>query len=413
MTVTTLSARTDPPGCWRALAALATTMVLAMSTWFATAAASTPLRAELELSSTDVRWLTIVVQLGFVVGALVSAFLSLADRVPPRALSARGAVAVAALNALPVVAARSDVLLVSRALVGLTIAVVCPPLLAAMATWFRVRRGLALGVMVGALTLGSALPHLVSALGAPGWRTVLAATSLLALTGGAIVRWGATDGPYQQAPARFEPRRVASLVRNRGVRLACAGYLGHMWELYAGWAATALYLREVLHSDEAAAVATFAVIAVGSVGSVVGGLLGDRVGKARAAQTALLASGLLVLALGVVVVDGPAPLVLLIALLWGFWVIADSAQFTTLVTEHADPDQVGTAVTVQLAAGFALTAATLWLVPAVAGAVGWGWGLVLLAPGPLLAAVAMHRLAGAPKGAVAVLAEPAPAAVAS
>lgn len=413
MSVTPMRPRTDPAGCWRALAVLATTMVLAMSTWFATAAALSSLREELVLSDVAVRWLAIAVQLGFVLGALASATLALADRVPPRLLSARGALAVSIVNVIPVVVPRIEALLASRALVGLAIAVVCPPLLAAMATWFRARRGLALGVMVGALTLGSALPHLVTSFGSPGWRTVLVATSLLALAGGAIVRWGTGDGPYQQPAAPFDHRRVVSLARNRGVRLACAGYLGHMWELYAGWAAIALYLREAIDDEQAAALASFAVIGVGAIGSVVGGVLGDRVGKARAAQVALLTSGALVLALGLVA-GGPTPLVLGVALLWGFWVIADSAQLTTLVTEHAEADQVGTAVTVQLAGGFTLTATTLWLVPALEGALGWSWALALLAPGPLLAAVAMHRLAPSGRATpVTPLAEPAPAAAAS
>jgi predicted MFS family arabinose efflux permease len=167
-----------------------------------------------------------------------------------------------------------------------------------------------------------------------------------------------------------------------------------MWELYAAWAWIGLFLREVIGGDErTASLATFAVIGVGAVGSVVGGLLGDRWGKARAAKVALVISGSLAATIGFTG-GWPSPVVLVLALAWGFWIIADSAQFTALVIEHADPDQVGTAVTVQLAAGFALTAATMWIVPLVESSFGWGWALAVLAPGPLLGAAAMHALSG-------------------
>jgi MFS family permease len=399
----TVGSVTDPPGRWRALAALATTMVFAMSTWFSTAAAMSSLREELDLGETMSRGLVVAVQLGFVVGALTSAVLSLADRITPRALSASGALVVAVVNLAPALVTTPATLLASRFLVGLTIAVVCPPLLSAMSTWFRTGRGVALGVMVGALTLGSAAPHLVNGVGSPGWRTVLVVTSALALAAAAIVRWGTVDGPYRTPATGFDPSRIVSLMRNRGVRLAYAGYLGHMWELYAGWAAMAIYLRQVLGGNgRAAAIATFCVIGVGAAGSVVGGVLGDRGGKARAARISLLWSGALVAILGLAV-DWPTPLVMALALAWGFWVIADSAQLTALVTEHADADQDGTAVTIQLAGGFALTAATMWLVPVVHDAVGWGRALARLAPGPLLAAIAMGRLERSPRAEVRTL----------
>jgi predicted MFS family arabinose efflux permease len=399
----------DAVGRWRALAVLSGAMVLAMSAWFSTVVVVSQLRVELGMSGGAATGSAVAVQLGFVVGALLSAALALPDRIPPRRLAVRGAMLTAAVNLVPALWAHTAVLTVSRALVGASLALVCPPLLATVSTWFRRQRGVALGVMVGGLTVGSAVPHLVNGLGGPPWRMVLLVTSVGALAAGALARWGTTDGPHRVAPTDFDARRIGGLVRNRGVRLAAAGYLGHMWELYAAWTWIGLFMRGVLGGDErTASLVTFAVIGVGAVGAVVGGLLGDAWGKARTAQAALVVSG------GCASVIGftgtwPSAVVVVLALVWGFWVIADSAQFTALVIEHARPDQVGTAVTVQLAAGFALTAATMWIVPVVEGALGWGPALAVLAPGPFLGALAMHRLRRLPAFTVAASPAPRPA----
>jgi predicted MFS family arabinose efflux permease len=399
----------DPPGRWRALVVLAGAMVLAMSAWFSTVVVVSQIQGELGLTDGVSRALAIIVQVGFVVGALGSALLALPDRIPPRRLAAAGAVVVAAVNVAAIVAPTAPAMLVSRFLVGASLAVVCPPLLSTMSTWFRLRRGVALGVMVGGLTVGSAAPHLVNGIGVPGWRLVLVVTSLGALAAGALARWGTTDGPYQVAPTEFDVRRIVGLARNRGIRLAYAGYLGHMWELYAAWTWIGLFLQGALGSSaRVASLTTFAVIGIGAVGSVVGGVLGDSWGKAKAAKVALIASGSIAALIGFTA-HWPAPLVVALALAWGFWIIADSAQFTALVIDHAAPEQVGTAVTVQLAAGFALTAATMWIVPMVEASLGWGWALAVLAPGPLLGAVAMHKLEAPPTDVTTLITLPSPA----
>jgi MFS family permease len=187
----------------------------------------------------------------------------------------------------------------------------------------------------------------------------------------------------------FDPRQVGLAFRNRAVRLASLGYFGHMWELYAVWTWFLVFAREELYVDRAdAALATFAVIAAGGLGCVAGGLAGDRVGRAETTAACMVVSGLCALSIGFV----PHGLALALALVWGFAVVADSAQFSTLVTEHADQSYVGTALTLQLAVGFTLTVVTIWLVPYVADAAGWGWAFALLAVGPALGVAAMLRL---------------------
>ncbi|WP_264778551.1 MFS transporter [Deinococcus aetherius] len=391
------------PGRWSALSRLAVAVVLAMAPWFSAAAVLPQLRAAWVLTDAAASWLTLAVQLGFVAGAVLSAALNLADRVPPRRLILAGALLAAGANLGLLVAGGPVAAGVLRALTGAALALVYPPALKAMSAWFRTGRGVALGVMVGALTLGSALPHLVNGLGGANWRGVILTTSLLAALGGLIAaRVG--EGPHRFPPAVFRPAQAWRILRSRGVGLATLGYLGHMWELYAMWAWFAAFFGGVLtaggltDSGRGAAYATFAVVGVGALGCYAGGVLGDRWGRTRLTALAMGLSGGCALVLAAFSHAAP-PVVLALSLFWGFWIIADSAQFSTIVSEVADPAYVGTALTAQLALGFTLTAASIALVPVLVRAGGWSLAFTVLAVGPLLGVVAMRRLARAPEAA--------------
>ncbi len=381
------------PGRTRALALLAVSLVLAMTTWFSASAVVPQLRDEWSLGDTAAAWLTIAVQLGFVTGALVSSVLNVADVIRPRTVILVGATGAAAANALLGVVSGAGPAVPLRFLTGFFLAGVYPPALKLMATWFRRGRGTALGILVGALTLGSAAPHLVNGLGGLDWHTVIYATSVLTLAGG-LLALAVPDGPYPFPQAVFDPHQARRVFANRGVRLASLGYFGHMWELYAMWAWFVVFYSTAVEDGADAAYATFAVIAAGAVGCWVGGILGDRVGRPETTALAMAVSGTCALAIGLFL-DAPAWVVLAIGLVWGFTVVADSAQFSTLVTEHADQAYVGTALTMQLAVGFTLTVATIWLMPIFADAVGWRWAFAFLAPGPALGVVAMLRLRAA------------------
>ncbi|MGH8931607.1 MAG: MFS transporter [Egibacteraceae bacterium] len=402
--VTASDAETDPRGRWSALAVLSVATLLAMTTWFSASAVLPQLRAEWQLTSNQASLLTIAVQLGFVAGALLSAVFNLADILPPRRLMLLGALGAAAANGLLVVVDRPVPGLVLRFVTGAFLAGVYPPSLKAMATWFQRGRGTALGVMVGALTVGSALPHLVNGFGGLRWQTVILITSLLTLAGGLIAEVVGRDGPFPFASARFDPRRAGVVFTDRGVRLASVGYFGHMWELYAMWTWFATFFADVLiahgrsEPQQSAALATFSVIGIGAAGCVVGGILSDRWGRTRAAGLAMVASGSCAVIIGFLWAAPPA-VVLVIGLIWGFWVVADSAQFSTIVTEVADQASVGTAVTLQLAIGFTLTVVTIWLVPVLRDNFTWQWSFAFLAPGPLLGTLAMMRLLRSPEAA--------------
>jgi MFS family permease len=371
-------------------------LVLAMTTWFSATAVVPQLREDWELSDTGAAWLTIAVQLGFVAGALTVSFLNLADVFAPRLVILAGAAGAAAVNVLLVAADGLTLGLPLRFATGFFLAGVYPPALKQMSTWFQRGRGTALGVLVGALTLGSAGPHLVNGLGGLDWEVVIVATSALTLAGGLLAYGVVSDGPYPFPPADFDPRQAGRAFRNRGVRLASLGYFGHMWELYAMWAWFLVFLSAGAGiGGSEAAYATFAVIGIGALGCVAGGLLGDRVGRPETTVGMMAVSGACALTIGFLA-DAPGWLLVLVGLVWGFSVVGDSAQFSTLVTEHADQAYVGTALAIQLAIGFTLTVATIWLVPVLEDGVGWEWTFAFLAPGPALGILAMLRLRSAP-----------------
>jgi MFS family permease len=390
-------------GRWRALALLSAAVVLAMTTWFSASAVVPQLRVDWGLGSTAAAWLTIAVQLGFVAGAVTSSLLNLADVVSPRVVFLGGAIGAAAANALLVFTDGPAGALPLRFATGLFLAGIYPPALKLMATWFRRGRGTALGIVVGALTLGSALPHLVNGLGGLDWQTVALATSALTVAGGLLGYLAVPEGPFSFPRAVFSPRQAGLVFHNRGVRLASLGYFGHMWELYAMWTWFLVFATAAIeaHGEEVgarAAYATFAVIGIGALGCWVGGLLGDRWGRTRTTAAMMAVSGTCALTIGLFF-DAPLWLLFAVGLVWGFTVVADSAQFSSIVTELGDQTYVGTAVALQLAVGFTLTIATIWLIPYLEDTVGWRWAFAFLAPGPALGVVAMLRLRAAPEAA--------------
>ncbi len=375
----------------RALALLAAALVLSMTTWFSATAVVPQLDREWGLGNTASAWLTIAVQVGFVAGALAGSALSIADVFPPRAVILAGSLGAAAANVLLLAADGAWLGIGARLATGFFLAGVYPPALKLASTWFRRGRGTALGIVVGALTLGSAAPHLINGLGGLDWRIVVWVTSALTTAGGVLVFVAVREGPFSFPSAAFDPRQAGVVLRNRGVRLASLGYFGHMWELYAMWAWFLVFFATVAADGRAAAYATFAVIGVGALGCWIGGVLGDRWGRPETTATMMAVSAACALLIGLVS-DGPTALVLGLGIVWGFTVVADSAQFSTLVTELAEQAYVATALGLQMAIGFALTVPTIWILPFLSEEVGWRWAFAFLAPGPGLGILAMLRL---------------------
>jgi len=381
----------------RSITLLIIAEIAAMSLWFVSAAILPDMSRETNLSDGVKAAMSAAVQGGFVIGALVSAVLGLADRFDPRHVLALFAVLAAVANALLLVATPGVEFVVLRGLTGAFLAGVYPVGMKIAVGWSQRSRGLLVGLLVGGLTLGSAAPHLLSFLGGADWRVTVAVASVLSVIGALLVL-KTENGPFHSSQSKFDAKVLTEAWTNQSIRRAYGGYLGHMWELYAMWAwisvALAVSFTHQMPQAEAqdlAKITTFVVIGLGAISCPLAGLVADRIGKAELTIVAMAISGLSAI-LFALTFGGAIWLTIAIAILWGIFIIPDSAQFSALVADHAPAEKAGSLMTFQTALGFTLTTITVQLTPLIVAKIGWPLLMASLALGPAFGIYSMWKL---------------------
>ena len=385
------------------LALISICLIGALGTWFSATVILPELTLRTQLGESQQVWLTNAVQLGFVLGAVLIAFFNISDSMSLTVLIALSCTLAALANLLLLWTDTPFGSITLRLITGAALSGVYPPVVKLIATWFQKGRGIAMGIIIGALTVGSAMPHLFRAIAAEAnWMFVIWASSLTTFLAGLIFLFFMSEGPFAFARTRFDPLQIIQVLRSKPLTLVNIGYVGYLWELYAMWAWILTFARFSEQSFEVFPFGTpeyfsFFIISVGAIGCVIAGRLSDVYGRCYTTAILMLVSGVCAFSIGFLVDISPL-LFTAVALLWGMTIVADSGQFSTAVTELSEPHLVGTALTFQMALGFGVTVIAVWLVPIAAQWLGsFRWAFLFLVPGPFIGAIAMLSLRQQPE----------------
>ncbi|MER2191514.1 MAG: MFS transporter [Solibacillus sp.] len=381
-------------GRWRALLFISTAILCALSLWFSASVIADELVLRWRVADSIKAWLSAAVPAGFVIGAFCSALFGLADRFNARTIFALSALLGAVINCLLLFTDSALAGITIRVLTGIVLAGVYPVAVKLLAGWFPQRRGTALGILIAALTIGSAFPHLIRGFTSNvDWQIIVISSSVLALLAAMIMQFLLKDAPHTAPKTPFSLSHLKDVVKNKRIMLANYGYLGHVWELYAMWTWIPVFFAasHPIASAQFIAIWSFITIGIaGAIGCVVGGLLSDKIGRANVTILSMIISGICAVSIGFTF-GGQWALTIVFAITWGVSIIADSAQYSAAVAEAADEAYVGTALTFQMCLGFLLTIVSINLIPLLQQIVGWQWVFSFLAVGPAIGIVYMVR----------------------
>ena len=392
MSLNTINAKRVPS---RILPVIVFAQFAGTSLWFAGNAVLPDLTDLLQLSDAAVGHVTSAVQFGFIGGTLLFAYLSLADRFSPSLVFLICAVAGSAANLLAVFSTGYFTLLLTRLFTGFFLAGIYPVGMKIASDWHREGLGKALGYLVGALVLGTALPHLIRDLsGDLPWKFIMISTSAIATFGGMLLYFMVPDGPYSSKKGVFKPGTIFSLFKDRNFRASAFGYFGHMWELYTFWAFVPVILT-FYQSDYgelgiSVSLLSFLIIGIGALGCAIGGLIAIRRSSKFVTKISLYVSGLFCLTVPFLF-HLSEPLFISLLFIWGIFVVSDSPQFSTMVAHSSDKDYVATGLTIVNSIGFATTILSLQLLNLLWVQFQSPVVFLALMPGPVLGLIAIYR----------------------
>lgn len=388
----------------RALVLLSLGIFGVLSIWYVGSAVLPLMRVDTKLrpdglSNAEGSLLTSAANVGFVFGCIGSALLNLSDLVRPSVLVLVGAITAASITAGSCLEGVSfEVVLVSRCMVGVCIALVYPPSMKLLATWYeQEKRGAAIGIMFAFFCIGSAFPQLLKALAGDSalssWRFPLLVTSVVTAAAGVLVFVGVGEGPFPFPPTqKLQPSQTLQVLRTPSVFLPILGYTGHQVEVMNMWGWIGEFLVQVHGMSESnAGLLAFAAISMGGLGSWLGGYLGDKYGREKVCSVSLMVSGSCCVCIGLVA-DLPFVFTVVTVLIWGLSILVDSPNFPAIISKNADQEYVGTALSVQLASGYLMCSLGMFLVAAIGDSIGWRWTYPIMSCTPLIGLAAMQAL---------------------